>query len=131
MQTCMYLCICICIYITIHTRTCNSPSRSRTPSSAIFAAKASSECITPQSCGWGGCQFESQDRFSRSNFILGRLHRPRSIYTVSTSALSAGGVCKGSRRLAFTRYCNAQYCMVYGVKTGRRKGVECCAIVLQ
>ena len=30
--------------------------------------------------------------------------------------------------LAFTRYCNAQYCMVYGVKTGGRKGVECCAI---
>jgi len=24
--------------------------------------------------------------------------------------------------LAFTRYCNAQYCMVYGVKTGARKG---------
>jgi len=33
--------------------------------------------------------------------------------------------------LAFTRCCNAQYCMVYGVKTGGRKGVECCAIVMQ
>jgi len=33
--------------------------------------------------------------------------------------------------LAFTRYCNAQYCMVYGVKTGGRKGVAYCAIVLQ
>jgi len=35
------------------------------------------------------------------------------------------------RILAFTRYCNAQYRMVYGVKTGGRKGVEYCAIGLQ
>jgi len=28
--------------------------------------------------------------------------------------------------LAFTRYCNAQYCMVHGVKTNGRKGVEYC-----
>ena len=37
----------------------------------------------------------------------------------------------GARLLAFTRYCNAHYCMVYGVKTGGRKGVKYCAIVMQ
>jgi len=33
--------------------------------------------------------------------------------------------------LAFTRYCNAQYCLVYGMKTGGRKGVAYCALVFQ
>jgi len=33
--------------------------------------------------------------------------------------------------LAFTRHCYSQYCMVYGMKTGGRRGVEYCAIVLQ
>jgi len=32
--------------------------------------------------------------------------------------------------LAFTRYCYAQYCMVYGIKTGDRRGVEYRAIAL-
>jgi len=33
--------------------------------------------------------------------------------------------------LSLSRYCNAQYCRVYGMKTGGRKGVAYCALVLQ
>jgi len=40
---------------------------------------------------------------------------------------------KGSAKeyLAFTRDCYAQYCMVYGIQTRGRRGVEYCAIVVQ
>ena len=34
-------------------------------------------------------------------------------------------------KLAFTRYCYAQYCMVYSMHKGGRRGVEYCAIVSQ
>ena len=34
-------------------------------------------------------------------------------------------------RLAFTRYCHHQYCMVYGTPKGGRRGVTYCAIVVQ
>jgi len=33
-----------------------------------------------------------------------------------------GGVYQRACELAFARYCNAQYCIVYGVQTGGRKG---------
>jgi len=36
-----------------------------------------------------------------------------------------------SCRLAFTRYCHCQYCMVYGIDTGGRVGVVYCALVVQ
>ena len=47
--------------------------------------------------------------------------RQEMIDSSSTSAL----------KLAFTRYCNVQYCMLYGVKTGDQKVVEYCIFVLQ
>jgi len=41
------------------------------------------------------------------------------------------GVVGMGERVAFTRYWNAHNCMVYSVKTGGRKEVDYCAIVLR
>ena len=45
-------------------------------------------------------------------------------------ACSAAVVSGAPQRLAFTRYCHHQYCMVYGIQNGGRwKGVYCAMTV--
>jgi len=59
--------------------------------------------------------------------LEGALQIPSKLYVVSSPCHT----CIPMYQLAFTRYCNAHYCMLYGVKTGGRKGVEYCAIAMQ
>jgi len=60
---------------------------------------------------------------------------PKSYFSPPTSWIrSPTSRCDPSwarRVLAFTRYCNAQYCVVHSVKTGGRRGVVYCPIVAQ
>jgi len=53
-----------------------------------------------------------------------------STYVPAAEAAATVLVGKG-RELAFTRYCNYQYCMVYGKHKGDRKGSVYCPIVVQ
>ena len=48
------------------------------------------------------------------------------------AAIAAEGVAAAvAPRVAFTRYCHCQYCMVYGIHKGVGWGVAYCALVVQ
>jgi len=56
---------------------------------------------------------------------------PRKTRAERTPPMGFEGYRPGPRRLAFTRYCHDQYCMVYGSLEGGRGTVVSCAIAVQ